>query len=84
MLDNYINEYRIEAYLTLNHSPTVEAAKRGIDAGFEFIHIDISQANHEASEEDIIKQTKEVVDYARFTGAVVESEPHLFWVGDRM
>ena len=26
----------------------------GIDAGFEFIHIDYSQANREASEQDII------------------------------
>ena len=46
--------------------------------GFEFIHIDISQANHDASEEEIIAKTKEVVEYATFTGALVESEPHYF------
>ena len=45
---------------------------------FEFIHIDISQANHEASTEEIINRTKEVVEYAKFTGALVESEPHYF------
>jgi fructose-bisphosphate aldolase class II len=56
----------------------VEDAKRGIDAGFEFIHIDISTANHEASDEDIINATKEIVEYAKFTGALVESEPHYF------
>src|SRR5579863_3355162 len=44
----------IEIYLNLDHSPSVEAAKRGIDAGFEFIHIDVSQANHDATDEDII------------------------------
>ena len=78
MVDNYKAEYGIEMYLNLDHSPTVEACKRAIDAGFEFIHIDISQANHDASEEEIIAKTKEVVDYAAFTGALVESEPHYF------
>ncbi len=71
-------------YLNLDHSPSVEAAKRGIDAGFEFIHIDVSQANHDASDEAIIGATKEVVEYARFTGALVESEPHYFGGGSNV
>jgi fructose-bisphosphate aldolase, class II len=78
MVDNYKEEYGIEIYINLDHSPTVEAAKLGVDVGFEFIHIDISQANHEASDEEIIRATKEVVEYAKFTGALVESEPHYF------
>ncbi len=78
MVDNYRLEYGVEMYINLDHSPTVEDAKRGIDAGFEFIHIDISQARHDASEEDIIKETLEVVKYAKHTGALVESEPHYF------
>jgi fructose-bisphosphate aldolase, class II len=78
MVDNYIDEYGIEMYINLDHSPTVEACKRAIDAGFEFIHIDISQADHEATTEQIIEKTKEVVEYAKFTGALVESEPHYF------
>ena len=78
MVDNYKAEYGIEVYLNLDHSPKVEYAKAAIDAGYEFIHIDISQANKEASLEDIIAQTKEVVEYAKFTGALVESEPHYF------
>jgi fructose-bisphosphate aldolase class II len=78
MVDNYKVEYGIEAYINLDHSPTVEDAKRGIDAGFEFIHIDVSQANHDASDEEIIAATREVVEYAKFTGALVESEPHYF------
>lgn len=78
MVDNYKREYGIEIYVNLDHSPSVEDAKRGIDAGFEFIHIDISQANHNASDEEIIEKTREVVEYARFTGALVESEPHYF------
>lgn len=78
MVDNYKVEYGVEMYINLDHSPTVEDAKRGIDAGFEFIHIDLSTANHDASDEDIIAATKEVVEYAKFTGALVESEPHYF------
>ena len=78
MVDNYRAEYGIEMYINLDHSPTVEDCKRAIDAGFEFIHIDISQANHDATTEEIIAKTKEVVEYARFTGALVESEPHYF------
>ncbi len=78
MVDNYKEEYGIEMYLNLDHSPSVEACKRAIDAGYEFIHIDISQANHDATEEEIIEKTREVVEYAKFTGALVESEPHYF------
>lgn len=78
MVDNYKAEYGIEMYVNLDHSPSVEDCKRAIDVGYEFIHIDISQADHNASEEDIIAKTKEVVEYARFTGALVESEPHYF------
>lgn len=78
MVDNYRAELGIEMYINLDHSPTVEACKAAIDAGYEFIHIDISQANHDATEEEIIAKTKEVVDYAKFTGALVESEPHYF------
>ncbi len=78
LVDNVKAEYGIEMYINLDHSPSVEAAKAGIMAGFEFIHIDISQADHNASDEQIIKSTKEVVEYAKFTGALVESEPHYF------
>ena len=78
MVDNYADEYGIEVYVNLDHSPSVEDCKRAIDVGYEFIHIDISQANHDASEDDIIAKTRDVVEYAKFTGALVESEPHYF------
>lgn len=78
MVDNYKHEYGVEIYINLDHSPTVEDAKRAVDAGFEFIHIDVSQANHDATDEYIIAETKKVVEYAKFTGALVESEPHYF------
>ncbi len=78
MVDNLKREYGVEVYINLDHSPSVEDAKLGIEAGFEFIHIDVSQADHNASDEFIIEATKEIVEYARLTGALVESEPHYF------
>jgi fructose-bisphosphate aldolase, class II len=78
MVENFKNEYALEIYINLDHSPSVENAIKGIDAGFEFIHIDVSQANHDASDEDIVAATKQVVEYAKFTGALVEAEPHYF------
>ena len=78
LVDNCIAEYGVEMYINLDHSPSVEAARAGIEAGFEFIHIDVSQANHDASDEEIVAATKAVVNYAPLTGALVESEPHYF------
>jgi len=78
LVDNYKQEYGVEMYINLDHSPSVESAIAGIEAGYEFIHIDVSQANHNATEEDIILATRAVVDHARLTGALVESEPHYF------
>jgi fructose-bisphosphate aldolase class II len=78
LVDNYKYTYGVEMYINLDHSPSIESAKAGIDAGFEFIHIDVSQADHNATDDDIIKATKEIVDYAKTTGASVESEPHYF------
>jgi fructose-bisphosphate aldolase class II len=79
LVDNYRAEYGVEIYINLDHSPSVKAAKAGIDAGFEFIHIDYSQANRDATEGEIIAATQEVVAYAKqTTGALIESEPHYF------
>lgn len=78
MVDNYKAEYGIEMYINLDHSPTIAGAVAGIEAGFEFIHIDISQARKDATLEEIIAETRQIVDYARLTGALVESEPHYF------
>jgi fructose-bisphosphate aldolase class II len=78
MVENYKFEYGLEMYVNLDHSPTVEDAIAGIEAGFECIHIDISQADHEASDEEIIEKTKRVIDAAKLTGALVEAEPHYF------
>lgn len=78
MVDNYKRQFGVEMYINLDHCPNVEDAKRGIEAGYEFIHIDVSQANHDATDDEIVNSTKEIVEYAKFTGALVESEPHYF------
>lgn len=78
LVDNYKEEYGVEMYLNLDHSPSVEAAKMGIDAGFEFIHIDLSQAKKDATDKEIVDATRQVVEYAKTTEALVESEPHYF------
>jgi fructose-bisphosphate aldolase class II len=78
MVDNYKADWGVEMYINLDHSPTVEDAIAGITAGFECIHIDISQAKHDASDKEIIAKTKEVVRAAKLTGALVEAEPHYF------
>lgn len=84
MVDNYRAEYGVEMYINLDHSPTVAGAIAGIEAGFEFIHIDISQARKNAGVDEIITETKQVVQYAKLTGALVESEPHYFAGGSNV
>lgn len=84
MVDNFKATHQVEIYINLDHSPSIEAAKAGIEAGFEFIHIDVSQANHEATDQEIIDATKQVVEYAKLTGALVESEPHYFGGGSNV
>lgn len=78
MVDNYKQEYKIEMYINLDHSPTVDDAIAGITAGFECIHIDISQADHNATDKEIIDKTQRIVQAAKLTGAIVEAEPHYF------
>ncbi len=78
MVDNYRDQLGVEMYINLDHSPTIAGAIAGIEAGFEFIHIDISKARNNATPEEIITETKQIVEYAKLTGALVESEPHYF------
>ena len=78
LVDNYKQQYGIEMYVNLDHSPSVDAAIAGITAGFECIHIDISQADHNATDKEIIEKTRRVVQAAKLTGAMVEAEPHYF------
>ena len=60
--------------LHLDHGSSVEVCKQYIDAGFSSVMFDHS---HFPIDENI-ELTKEVVEYAKFTGALVESELHYF------
>ncbi len=84
MVDNYKADEGVEMYINLDHSPTVDDAIAGITAGFECIHIDISQADHNATDNEIIERTKKVVKAAKLTGALVEAEPHYFGGGSNL
>lgn len=66
----------VEIYINLDHSPDVTAAKAGIDAGFEFIHLDVTKKakNHR----EIYQATREIVNYAHPKGALVEGELEYF------
>jgi fructose/tagatose bisphosphate aldolase len=74
VVDNLIDELGVELYLNLDHAPSVDAAVAAIDAGFELVHIDVSQADHHASDETIVAATRRVVAHAQTTGALVEGE----------
>ena len=84
LVDNYKEQYKIEMYVNLDHSPSVKDALAGIEAGFECIHIDISQARHNATDSEIIEGTQKVVEAAKKTGALVEAEPHYFAGGSNV
>ena len=84
MVDNYRAEFGVEMYVNLDHAPSIADAIAGIEAGFEFIHIDISQARKDATVAEIITETRQIVAYARLTGAMVESEPHYFGGGSNV
>ena len=48
-------------FLNADHTRSVERAKEAIDAGYESVHIDLSEETYEKN----LKGTKEVVSYAR-------------------
>jgi fructose-bisphosphate aldolase, class II len=74
MLDNEIEDLGIEAYLNLDHAPTAAAATAAVDAGFEFVHLYVFQADPDATDDQVVAATQEIVEYARNTDAVVEGE----------
>lgn len=70
MAKNAINDYKVEAWLHLDHGSTVEMVQRCLDAGFDSVMIDAS----EKSIEENIKITSQVVRIAAAYNANVEAE----------
>ena len=65
-----IGHYGVEAWLHLDHALSVELVGRCLDAGFDSVMIDASEAGLEEN----IATTRQVVAMARRTGANVEAE----------
>jgi len=65
----------VEIYLNLDHAPSLEAAKKGIDQKFDFVHIDVSNST---TLEENIKITRQVVELAHPRNILVESEMEYF------
>ncbi|KKU53113.1 MAG: hypothetical protein A3F26_00950 [Candidatus Ryanbacteria bacterium RIFCSPHIGHO2_12_FULL_47_12b] len=61
LIKSYRDEYQLPFFLNADHTKSVEKARLAIDAGYDSIHIDLSKKNLE----DNIRETKEVVAYAR-------------------
>jgi len=70
VLDNCMKTITVPVALHLDHGKSVEICKECIDLGFTSVMIDASEYDLEKN----IAITKEVVDYAKAKGVVVESE----------
>lgn len=65
--DAFRKEFDIPIFLNADHTKSVEAAKEAIDAGYDSIHIDLSELPFEEN----VAGTKEVVEYSKDQGARV-------------
>ncbi len=70
MAQTAIKTFGVEAWIHLDHGGSVDLAKKCLDIGFDSVMYDGS----ELPLEENIKNTKEVVDYAKKFGANVEAE----------
>jgi fructose-bisphosphate aldolase class II len=64
-------------YLNADHAYSVERAKKCIDAGFDAVIYDGAELSHEEN----IKNTKEVVEYARSKGSKCLIEAEIGFIG---
>lgn len=67
----------VQMFINQDHTPTVEEARRGVEAGFELIHLDVTDKG-KTSYEDILRMTKEFVPYAHDHNCLVEGELEYF------
>ena len=59
--DAFRKDFPIPIFLNADHTKSVEAAKKVIDAGFDSVHIDLSALPYEEN----VAGTREIVEYAR-------------------
>lgn len=68
--DVFFEEFNIPIFLNADHTKSVVAAKEAIDAGYDSIHIDLSELPFEKN----VEGTKEVVEYAKGQGASLPAQ----------
>uniref|UniRef100_A0A832E0X1 Class II fructose-bisphosphate aldolase n=1 Tax=candidate division WWE3 bacterium TaxID=2053526 RepID=A0A832E0X1_UNCKA len=67
---NLSQEFGVPMLINLDHSPSVEAAERGIAAGYDLIHINASKLPYEEN----VAATKKIADEAHAKGLLCEAE----------
>lgn len=70
MVDAAVEETGLDIALHLDHGPDLETCKECIECGFTSVMFDGSHYDYEEN----VAKTKEVVEYARARGVVVEAE----------
>lgn len=73
LVKSFREEFGIPIFLNADHSKSVESAKSAYDAGFDSVHIDLSERSYE----DNILGVKEVVDYIKLRNEEVSVEGEL-------
>ena len=65
-------------YLNLNLSPSVKVIKKILMLDLEFIHIDLSQGQKDATDEEIVDATRQSCGICKDRQERWSSEPHYF------
>lgn len=73
LIKAFREEFGIPVFLNADHSKSVESAKAAFDAGFDSVHIDLSELSYK----DNVLGTKEVVDYVKSKSEDVSVEGEL-------
>ncbi|MEK7576825.1 MAG: class II fructose-bisphosphate aldolase [Patescibacteria group bacterium] len=76
LIHSYREQYQLPFYLNADHTHSVEAAKKAIDAGYDSIHIDLSKL----SIDENIKGTREIVEYARSKNSAISVEGEIGYI----
>ena len=71
--DAFRKKFKIPFFLNADHSKSVETAKKAVDAGYDSIHIDLS----EKSFEENVAGSRAVVEYVKMKGGEMSVEGEL-------
>lgn len=77
LVDSLRTEFNQELFLNADHTKSVERAKEAIDAGFDAVLFDGSSLSYEEN----VRQTKQVIEYAKASGREVIVEGELGYIG---